>query len=153
MALIVIERIIPSQLVSKKQRDDEDKRDTFARSKSFQKSLAHYFHFPLNDRTKRYDTRYRSRSTSRNSFFTRNNKLDIALHLEIFLVMTKILLLHNTLNQDMTIINETRNLIALLIDHPTKHIIDVVLAIDIDYAHTQDTTIILRDKPILLDHL
>ena len=42
------------------------------------------------------------------------HKLDVALHLEIDLVMTKILLLHNTLDQDLTIINETRDLIVRL---------------------------------------
>ena len=47
----------------KKQRDAEDKRDAYARSKSPQKSFVQYFCSPSNDRTKRYDTRYRSRST------------------------------------------------------------------------------------------
>ena len=45
---------------SNKQRDDEDKKDAYARSKSPQKSFVHYFRSPSNDRTKRYDTRYRS---------------------------------------------------------------------------------------------
>ena len=53
----------------------------------------------------------------------------------------------------MTIINETRNLIALLIDPPTNHLIDVILVTDIDHAHTQETTISLRDTHLLLDHL
>ena len=51
----------------KKQRDDEDKRDAYARSKSPQKSFVQYFRSPSNDRTKHYDNRYRSRSTSRNN--------------------------------------------------------------------------------------
>ena len=42
----------------KKQRDDEDKRDAYARSKSLQKSFVKYFRSPSNDRTKRYETRY-----------------------------------------------------------------------------------------------
>ena len=49
----------------KKQRDDEDKREAYARSKSPQKSFVQYFRSPFNDRTKHYDNRYRSRSTSR----------------------------------------------------------------------------------------
>ena len=57
----------------KKQRDDEDKKDAYARSKSLQKSFVKYFRSPSNDRTKRYDTRYRSRSTSRNIYYSKNN--------------------------------------------------------------------------------
>ena len=49
----------------KKQRDKENKPDAYARSKSLQKSFVQYFGSPSNDRTKRHDTRYRSRSTSR----------------------------------------------------------------------------------------
>ena len=41
---------------------------------------------------------------------------DFALHLEIDLVITRILLLHNTLDHEMTTINETRDLISLHID-------------------------------------
>ena len=51
----------------KKQRDDEEKRDAYARSKSPQKSFLQYFRSPSNDRTKHYDNRHRSRSTSRNN--------------------------------------------------------------------------------------
>ena len=51
----------------KKKRDDEDKREAYARSIPSQKSFVQYFHSPSDDRTKRYDTRYRSRSTSRNN--------------------------------------------------------------------------------------
>ena len=42
----------------KKQRDDEDKREAYARSKSPQKSFVQYFRSPSNDRTKQYDNRY-----------------------------------------------------------------------------------------------
>ena len=52
----------------KKQRDDEDKRYAYARSQSPKKSLVKCFRSPSNDRTKRYDTRYRSRSNSRNNY-------------------------------------------------------------------------------------
>ena len=44
------------------------------------------------------------------------HKTDIALHPEIDSVMTKIPLLHNTLDHDMTTINEIHNPIALLTD-------------------------------------
>ena len=56
----------------KKQRDDEDKRDAYARSKSPQKSFVEYFRSPSNDRTKHYDNRYRSRSTSRDNSYNKN---------------------------------------------------------------------------------
>ena len=51
----------------KKQLDDEDKTDAYARSKSLQKSFEQYFRSPSNDKTKRYDTRYRSRRNSLNN--------------------------------------------------------------------------------------
>ena len=56
----------------KKQRDDEDKREVYARSKSPQKSFVQYFRSPSNDRTKQYDNRYRNRSTSRDNSYNRN---------------------------------------------------------------------------------
>ena len=64
-----------------KQRDDEDKRDTYARSKSPQKSFVQYFPSSSNDKTQRYDTRptayptrYRSRSTSRHDYKKHNRQ-------------------------------------------------------------------------------
>ena len=56
----------------KKQRDDEDKREAYARSKYPQKSFVQYFRSPSNDRTKQYDNRYRNRSTSRDNSYNRN---------------------------------------------------------------------------------
>ena len=55
----------------KKQRDDEDKREAYARSKSPQKSFVQYFRSPSNDRTRHYDNRYRCRSTSRDNSYNR----------------------------------------------------------------------------------
>ena len=55
----------------KKQRDDEDKRDAYARSRSPQKSFVQYFCSPSNDRTKHSDYRNRSRSTSRNNTYNK----------------------------------------------------------------------------------
>ena len=43
-----------------KQRNDEDKRVAYARSKSPQKSFIQYFRSLSNDRTKHYDNRDRS---------------------------------------------------------------------------------------------
>ena len=64
----------------KKQRDDDDKRDTYARSKSPQKSFVQYFRSSSNDKTPRYDTRpndyltrYHCRSSSRHDYQKSNN--------------------------------------------------------------------------------
>ena len=81
------------------------------------------------------------------------HKIDIALHLGINLVMTRILLLHDTFDQDMTFINETGDLFALLIDPPANHLIDVILVTDIDHAHIHETTTIFRDMHLQIDHL
>ena len=69
----------------KKQRDDEDKRDRYARSKSTQKSFVQYFRSSSNDRTQRsdtrpneYPTRYRSRSTSRHDYQKHNRQRSIS---------------------------------------------------------------------------
>ena len=51
---------------------NEDKRDAYARSKSPQKSFVPYIRSLSNDRTKHYDNRYRSRSTSRNNYYSQN---------------------------------------------------------------------------------
>ena len=66
---------------SKKQRDDEDKRDTYARSKSPQKSFVQYLRSSSNDKTQPYNTRpteyptrYRSRSTSRHDYQKHNRQ-------------------------------------------------------------------------------
>ena len=48
----------------KKHRGDEDKREAYSGSKSPQNSFVQYFCSPSIDRTKHYDARYRSRSTS-----------------------------------------------------------------------------------------
>ena len=56
----------------KKQRDNEDQREAYARSKSPHKSFVQYFRSPSNDRTKHYDNRYRSRSTSRDNSYNKN---------------------------------------------------------------------------------
>ena len=73
-------------------------------------------------------------------------------NLEIDLVMIKVLLVHNKRDHDMKTINETRDLIALIIDPLTNHLIDVTAVIDINHAHTPETTV-LQDTHLHLDHL
>ena len=69
----------------KKQRDDEDKRNTYARSKTPQKFFVQYFCSSSNDKTQRsdtrpteYPTRYRSRSTSRHDYHKYNLERSIS---------------------------------------------------------------------------
>ena len=72
------------------------------------------------------------------------HKTDIALHQEIDSVMTEALLLHNTLDHDMTSMHETHDLIALLIDLLTDPLIGMTLVIDIDHVHFQEIITILQ---------
>ena len=81
------------------------------------------------------------------------HKTDIVLYLEIDLVMTRILLLHNTNDHDMTIIKETRDPIACLTDPHIDPLIDVTLVTDIDHARIQEILTILPDTHLPLDHL
>ena len=123
----------------KKQREDEDKRDAYARSKSPQKSFVQYFRSPSNDRTKHYDNRYRSRSTSRNNSNNNYSQNRYRSTSEIDLVMTKVLLLHNTLDHDMILTNVIPGLTALHTDTRTNLPIDTTLALDTDHAPTPET--------------
>ena len=66
--------------------------------------------------------------------------------------MTKVLLLHNTLDHDMPTTKETRDLIALLIDPHIDHLIDVTLVTDIAHSHIQEIQTILRNIHLLFDH-
>ena len=155
---ILTEKITSSLLVSKKQRDDEDKRDAYARSKSPQKSFVQYFRSPSNDRTKHYDNRYRCRSTSRNNSYNKNNSTKIihtVLHREIDLTMTKVLLLHNTLDHDMILTNAIHGLTALHTDLRIDLLIDTILALDIDHAPIPETKILQNIQihtDLLLNH-
>ena len=124
-------RTNPSISARFKKRDDEDRRDAYARSESPQKSFVHYFRSSINDKTSRYDTRpndypnrFRSRSTSRNIRKITILNIDKDLHLELFIIMIEILLPHTTLDHIMIIIKEILAHIVhhtgLLIDHPTN---------------------------------
>ena len=68
------------------------------------------------------------------------HKTDIALQLEIDLDMTKVLLIHTTLDHDMTTTKDTRDLIALLIYPHADDLINVTLVTDTDHAHIQEIT-------------
>ena len=68
------------------------------------------------------------------------HKMNTVLHLEIDLVMTKVLLLHTTLDHDMIRINVTPGLTALHTDPHTDLRIDTTLALDTDHAPIPETT-------------
>ena len=76
------------------------------------------------------------------------HKTDTVLPLEIVLVMTKALLLHNTLVHGMTVIKETRELIAA----STNHLTDMTFVTDIGHAHVLEITT-SHDTHLPLDHL
>ena len=68
------------------------------------------------------------------------HKIDTVLHLEIDLVMTKVLLLHSTLDHDMIRTTVTPGLTALHTDPHTDLRIDTTLALDIDHAPIPEIT-------------
>ena len=80
------------------------------------------------------------------------HKTDTVLHLEVDLVMIKILLLHNILVYDMILTNAIHDLIALHIDLHIDLLIDITLARDINHALIQEKTI-FQNLQILTDHL
>ena len=67
--------------------------------------------------------------------------------------MTKVLLLHNTLDHDMTTMNEIHDPIALLTDLLTDPFTDMTFVINIDHAPIQEITTILQDLHLHIDHL
>ena len=80
------------------------------------------------------------------------HKIDTVLHLEKDLAMTKVLLLHTTLDHDMIRTNVTPGLTTLRTDPHTDLRIDTTLALDTDHAHIPET-INLQNMQIHTDHL
>ena len=80
------------------------------------------------------------------------HKIDTVLHLELDLATTKVLLLHNTRDHDMILINAIHGLTALHTDLLIDRLIDTTLALDIDHAPIQET-ILLQNIRIHTDHL
>ena len=80
------------------------------------------------------------------------HKIDTVLHLEIDLAMTKVLLLHKTLDHNVILINAIHGHTALHTDLLIDLLIDTTLVLDIDHAPIQET-ITLQDIPIHTDHL
>ena len=84
---------------------------------------------------------------------TQIHRTDIALHRKTNSVMTKILLLHNTLDHDMITTKEIPDHTVLLIDLRIDLPIDMTLVIDIDYVPIQEITTILQNIQPPIDHL
>ena len=80
------------------------------------------------------------------------HKTDTVLHLEIDLVMIKILLLHNTLDHDMILTNAIHDLTAPHKDLHTDLLTEITLARDIDHALIQENTTFQKTQ-FLTDHL
>ena len=68
------------------------------------------------------------------------HKIDTVLHLEIDLVMTKVLLLHTTLDHDMIHTNVIPGPTVLPTDLHTDPHIDTTLVLDTDHAPIPETT-------------
>ena len=139
----------------KKQRDDEDKREAYARSKSPQKSFVQYFRSPSNDRTKHYENRYRSRSTSRDNSYNKNysqNRYRSTSRDRDRFRYDKKLLLHTTLDHDMIHTNVILGLTVLLTYLLIDPHIDKTLVLDIDHPPIQEATN-SQSTPFHIDHL
>ena len=80
------------------------------------------------------------------------HQIETVLHLEKDLAMTKALLLHNTPDHDMILMNAIQGLTALHTDLLLDLLIDTTLALDIDHALIQKT-ILLQEIQIHTDHL
>ena len=80
------------------------------------------------------------------------HQIETVLHLEKDLAMTKALLLHNTPDHDMILMNAIQGLTALHTDLILDLLIDTTLALDIDHALIQKT-ILLQEIQIHTDHL
>ena len=80
------------------------------------------------------------------------HKTDTVLHLEKDLVTIKVLLLHNTLDNDMILVNVIHGLTTLHRDLRIDLVMDKTLAVDLDYALIQEKTT-FQNTQIHTDHL
>ena len=139
----------------KKQRDDQDKREAYARSKSPQN---HSFSTSVPLQMTKQNTMIIDIEVEvlhETTLITKNvHKIDTVLHLEIEtdFVMIKVLLLHITPDQDMTHINVILDLTVLLTDLLIDLHIDKILVLDTDHAPIQEMTN-LTNTQIHIDHL
>ena len=119
IALIVTKQITLSRLVPKKQRDNEDKEKYMLDQNLLRNRLYNTFVLPpmieQNDMSHDIELEVYHEVIIRTKITA--HRTDTVLHLEIVLVMTKVLLLHKTLVHVETNKNDSRDPLALLIDH------------------------------------
>ena len=151
----VIEQIVPSLLVSKNNEMMKTKKMHMLNQNLLKSHL--YSFFVLPQTTEPNEMIHAIEVEVIHEIFITTkitiHKTDIALHLEIDSGMTRVLLLHNTLDHDMTIIKEIRDPIGLLTDLLTDALIDMTLVTYIEHARIQGITTDLQDTNLLLDHL
>ena len=143
----------------RKQRDDDDKRDTYARSKSPQKSFVQYFRSSSNDKTKDMiqdqlniplDTIVEVHPVMiTKKIITRN--IDNDLFQELAIIMIELLLLHTTPGLVMTTITEILAHIVHHIDPLIYHLTDVIHVTDTNLDLTPEI-ITFKDTLPLIDH-
>ena len=151
IALFVTEQISPSPLVSRSNETTKTKEKLMLDQKSFVQN----FRSPANDKAKRYDTRYRSKSTSRNNFDKNcksQNRYRSTSRGRISYDKSTTPPQYTRLRYDKY--KETRDLTALLIDHHTSHHIDVKSS----YSHRYRSRLYSRNNNFTrytspLDHL
>ena len=68
------------------------------------------------------------------------HKTDTVLHLEIDLILTEVLLLHNSLGHEMTLTSAIHGLTVLHTDLHIDLLIDATLVLDLDHALIQEKT-------------
>ena len=108
---------------------------------------------PSNDRRKHYDNRYNSRSTSGDNPYNKTYPQDrYSSPSRDRFSYDKVLLLHNTLDHDMILINAIHALTAHHTDLLIDRRIDTTPVLDIDQAPIQEA-IILRNIQIHTHHL
>ena len=135
----------------KKQRDDENKRDAYMFDQNLHKNHSYNTSVLLLMTEQKIMIIAIEAEVPHATTLTTKlvHKIDTVLHLEIDLVTTKVLLLHNTLDHDMILINAIH---APHTDLRIDPLIDTVLALDTDHDLIQGTQIFTNIQ-ILTDHL
>ena len=123
----------------KKQRDNEDKREAYARSNLHKNLLYKTFVLlqTIEQNTMIINTEVEVPQETTLTIKT-IHKIDTVLHLEIDLVAIKVLLLHITLDHDIIHTNVIPGPTVLLTDLHTDHHIDTTLVLDTDHAPIPD---------------
>ena len=133
IAPIVTELIIPSQLVKKNTEMTQTKEKPMLDQNRLNNQLYSTFVLPrmIEQNAMIHDTEVEVHHGIILTTYTIIHKTDIVLHIEIDLVIPKVVPLHTTLDHDLTTTKETRDLLALFVDPHKDHLTDVTLVADI----------------------